>query len=93
MLQTQTVKPELLELLNQIMKISLFDNFILVGDTALALQIGHRNSIDIDLFGDSEIDVESFTSILNEFGTFEIFKRSKYFDYFNKWCKNRLCKL
>jgi len=77
MLQTQTVKPELLELLNQIMKISLFDNFILVGGTALALQIGHRNSIDIDLFGDSEIDVESFTSKLNEFGTFEIFKRSK----------------
>lgn len=77
MLQTQTVKPELLELLNQIMKISLFDDFILVGGTALALQIGHRNSIDIDLFGDSEIDVESFTSKFNEFGTFEIFKRSK----------------
>lgn len=77
MLQTQTVKPELLELLNQIMKISLFDDFILVGGTALALQIGHRNSIDIDLFGDSEIDVERFTSKLNEFGTFEIFKRSK----------------
>jgi hypothetical protein len=77
MLQTQTVVPELLELLKKIMKISQYDNFILVGGTSLALQIGHRNSIDIDLFGDCEIDEELFTKNLSQFGTFEVFKKSK----------------
>jgi hypothetical protein len=76
MLQTQTVSSELLELLKKIMQINLFDDFILVGGTALALQIGHRNSIDIDLFGKSLINEELFTNKLNEFGTFEVFKRS-----------------
>lgn len=76
MLQTQTVSSELLEFLKKIMQINLFDDFILVGGTALALQIGHRNSIDIDLFGKSVINEELFTNKLNEFGTFEVFKRS-----------------
>lgn len=40
------------------------------------MQIGHRNSIDIDLFGKSVINEELFTNKLNEFGTFEVFKRS-----------------
>jgi predicted nucleotidyltransferase component of viral defense system len=77
MLQTQTVSPELLELLKKIMENSQFDDFLLVGGTSLSLQIGHRNSIDIDLFGNCEIDEELFSSTLNEYGTFEVFKRSK----------------
>ena len=77
MLQTQTVSPELLELLEKIMKLDSFNDYLLVGGTSLALQIGHRNSIDIDLFGNCEIDEEFFTRTLNEFGTFEVFKKSK----------------
>lgn len=77
MLQTQTVSPELLELLKKIMKLPQFNEFLLVGGTSLALQIGHRNSIDIDLFGKFEIDQELFTRTLNDFGTFEVFKKSK----------------
>ncbi len=77
MLQTQTVVPELLELLKKIMQVSEFNDFNLVGGTALALQIGHRNSIDIDLFGNVEINEKKFTRILNNFGIFEVFKRSK----------------
>ena len=45
--------------------------------TSLALQIGHRNSIDIDLFGKCEIDEELFTKTLQKFGDFEVFKKSK----------------
>jgi len=77
MLHTQTVNPELLELLRKIMRTSQFDEFLLVGGTSLALQMGHRNSIDIDLFGNREINEELFTKILNDFGTFEVFKRNK----------------
>ena len=51
MLQTQTVVPELMELLRKLMKVEEFSNFYLVGGTSLSLQIGHRNSINIDLFG------------------------------------------
>jgi Nucleotidyl transferase AbiEii toxin, Type IV TA system len=35
------------------------DEFTLYGGTALALQLGHRNSIDFDFFGFREIDVEN----------------------------------
>lgn len=36
------------------MKCDVFNGFRLVGGTALSLQIGHRASIDIDLFSDLE---------------------------------------
>ena len=77
MLQTQTVVPELLELLKRIMEEPLFKNFNLVGGTALSLQIGHRNSIDIDLFGEQEIDQNSFIETLKNFGDVLIKTSSK----------------
>lgn len=48
MLQTQTVSPKLLELLKAIMSEKTFSDFALAGGTSLALQIGHRNSVDVD---------------------------------------------
>lgn len=77
MLQTQTVVPELLELLKRIMEEPLFKNFNLVGGTALSLQIGHRNSIDIDLFGEQEIDQNGFIETLKNFGDVLIKTSSK----------------
>jgi hypothetical protein len=41
-----------------------FNDFRLVGGTSLALQFGHRKSIDIDLFGSVEIDRDNFLAIL-----------------------------
>jgi len=77
MLQTQTVVPDLLELLKKLMNENLFSDFNLVGGTSLALQMGHRNSIDIDLFGDSEINPELFIEILTSFGDVTVTQRSK----------------
>lgn len=77
MLQTQTVVPQLMELLNKIMSEKLFSDFYLVGGTALALQLGHRNSIDIDLFGNKEIDSEIFIEKLSEFGEIKILQKTK----------------
>jgi hypothetical protein len=62
MLQTQTVVPELMELLRKIMSEKMFSDFNLVGGTALALQIGHRNAMDICLFENSEMNVTLFMS-------------------------------
>lgn len=79
MLQTQTVVPELMELLRELMKVDSFSDFYLVGGTSLSLQIGHRNSIDIDLFGNKEIDFDLFIKLLNNFGKTEITKVQKTF--------------
>lgn len=49
-LRTNIASPLLLECLHKIMSHKAFDNHYLVGGTALALQRGHRISIDIDMF-------------------------------------------
>ena len=77
MLQTQAVEPALLELLKKLMEVNLFRPFVLVGGTSLALQIGHRISVDLDLFGNQELDELEFTDILKGFGSTTILKKSK----------------
>jgi len=59
------------------MKDEFFNNFILVGGTSLALQIGHRNSVDIDMFGNQSIDQEIFTDKLTKFGVVAVSQNSK----------------
>lgn len=77
MLQTQTIQPKLLELLTKIMSSEVFRGFNLVGGTSLALQIGHRFSIDIDMFGNCEVDEYEFIEELSKFGKPTILKKSK----------------
>ena len=50
MLYRQTVDNITLAVLKGLMVSKPLDNFVLVGGTALALQIGHRKSIDLDFF-------------------------------------------
>ena len=47
-----TVSAPLLSILRKLMASEVFKDFRLVGGTALALQRGHRRSVDIDLFTD-----------------------------------------
>jgi len=56
MLHKETVKPGTLDLIHQLMKDQQLNSFYLVGGTALSLRIGHRESIDIDLFNSSDFD-------------------------------------
>ncbi len=51
MLFYKTIDKSTLELLKKIQKNDLFKDLRLVGGTSLALQIGHRISVDLDLFG------------------------------------------
>lgn len=44
-----------------------FNNFYLAGGTALALQIGHRLSVDFDLFSEKEIDKNLFSKVKKVF--------------------------
>ncbi len=66
MLQTQTVEPATLELLRKLQQEPLLATFNLVGGTALALRIGHRKSVDLDLFTREEFDLEEVKSMLIE---------------------------
>lgn len=58
------------------MEIEQFDLFNLVGGTSLALQIGHRKSIDIDLFGEQDILIDEYIDILNTIGNLKLLKTS-----------------
>lgn len=64
MLHKEAVKPSTLELLKKLQSEPLLEKFNLVGGTALALRIGHRKSVDLDLFTNEEFDVDELKSML-----------------------------
>ena len=59
-----TVSTKTLATLKQLMGDEKLSGFILVGGTALALQIGHRMSVDIDLFATKEFDRPALSKYL-----------------------------
>lgn len=64
MLQYQTVEPATLELIKKIQSLDELKDSRLVGGTALALQIGHRKSVDIDLFMSDTVDVNDLIAAI-----------------------------
>jgi len=66
MLSLQTVLPDTLELLKVLMQQSLLKDMRLVGGTSLALQYGHRRSVDLDFFGQTTEDVDELTVMMRE---------------------------
>ena len=65
------VKPATFQLIQQLQALPELKEFYLVGGTALALQLNHRNSIDIDLFSMNEFQNDT---IIN-------FIKSRQFDF------------
>lgn len=63
MIYYNTVNELLKSSLLKLMAAEEFSQFRLVGGTALSLQIGHRESIDIDLFSDVEYGTLNFKEI------------------------------
>jgi hypothetical protein len=66
MLHYNAVNSPTLELLKHLMQVPSLSETRLVGGTSLALQIGHRQSIDIDLFGEIHEDLDYLSSKLSE---------------------------
>ena len=60
-----TVSDTLWETLMKLMKIDELEKFRLVGGTSLSLLIGHRVSVDIDLFTDAEYGTIDFNKIID----------------------------
>lgn len=68
MLHYSAVDPGTLELLKRLMSLKELQDFALVGGTALALQIGHRISVDVDLFTPNDFNpFNLFESLDNQF--------------------------
>jgi hypothetical protein len=68
MLQTITVEGPTLVLLKKLQQIPQLNHLRLVGGTALALQLGHRNSVDLDLFGIVTLSLEEMTQAMENAG-------------------------
>ena len=66
MLREETVEPATLGLLKQITALPELSQFRLVGGTALSLILGHRRSVDIDLFTDQPLEKEIFIPALED---------------------------
>jgi hypothetical protein len=64
MLHTKTVEPSTLDLLKSLQHREYLKGFNLVGGTALALYLGHRISLDIDLFSDFNFDVSQMIELI-----------------------------
>lgn len=67
MLSFQTIDPNTLELLKTLAQAPILSNMRLVGGTALALQYGHRRSVDLDFFGQTTESVEELSDALKEY--------------------------
>ena len=77
MLHYETVDEGTLGLLKQLHALEILSEMRLVGGTSLALQIGHRKSIDIDLFGNLSSDYDSLIDELKTLGEVVPLKNSK----------------
>lgn len=65
MLHRETISDGLFETLQTLTKVPELNDFYLVGGTALALQIGHRKSDDLDFFSEKSFDTHSVKQALN----------------------------
>lgn len=67
MLHTETVEPSTLDLLRRLQRLPELTCTRLVGGTALALHLGHRKSVDLDMFGTFD-PIVSYRKLLADAG-------------------------
>ena len=64
------------KLIQELQSLPELKGFFLVGGTSLALQLGHRNSIDIDLFNQHDFNDDEILNLLNsKFEVKETYRR------------------
>jgi hypothetical protein len=70
------IAPKTFSLIQELQALTELKDFHLVGGTSLAMQLGHRNSIDIDLFTQKNFDDEEIMALVNKkYDVKEIFRR------------------
>lgn len=78
MLSLQTILPDTLELLKQLSQQPELREMRLVGGTALALQYGHRQSVDLDFFGHLQVSQDELLQMAGRLGNYTIENQSKF---------------
>ena len=66
MLQKEAIEPGTLQLLKVLQADSMFEKFHLADGTGLALQLGHRLSVDLDLFSLTPFDTDLYLEYLEK---------------------------
>ena len=69
MLFTEVVSASTLDLLRKLQSLPDFADLRLVGGTSLALQIGHRISVDLDFFGKEDSSLDELTDLISKFAS------------------------
>lgn len=77
MLRYETIHPNTLGLLKKIQSLEMFADTRLAGGTALALQIGHRKSVDLDFFGKMDASLDEISIELSNFADVNPLSSSK----------------
>lgn len=77
MLHLETIEPRTLQLLKSLQAIPALKDTRLVGGTSLALQLGHRNSVDLDLFGSITISADELRETIASNHSVTIVNESK----------------
>lgn len=77
MLSIQTILPDTLELLKFLASQPELSQTRLVGGTALALQYGHRQSVDLDFFGQLPQEKDDLIEMAKKAGEVTVINRSK----------------
>lgn len=78
MLYLETVESSTLELLKKLQQLPVLEQTRLVGGTALALQLGHRKSIDLDFFGTVDCEAEYLRESIAGIASLTILKESPH---------------
>ncbi len=76
MLHTEAIDTSVLELLRSLQGKEYLKGFYLTGGTALALYLGHRKSVDIDLFSNFGFDAGQMIENLSQDFPFQLFYSS-----------------
>lgn len=66
MIYTNTVTNQLLQVARRLCEIPALNTFRIVGGTAVALQLGHRKSVDIDFFTSEKVDKDKIRRTLED---------------------------
>lgn len=78
MLFTKTVEPRTLGILKELMQLPELDKFALVGGTNLSLKLGHRISVDLDIFSNEDFESDDIIpAIKRKYQQFNIFRQTK----------------
>ena len=74
---TQTISDKAKRVLGKIARTEITGGFYLAGGTALAIQLGHRTSIDLDWFSAESFLNDGIKKTLSEIGEFELVGEEK----------------